>query len=82
MNWDRNNDLLTKVEALHLLKYGVFPDDFGQRVHDFVEFYECPNCGGQEDMNAVFRSWFEEKPSWCRDCIVVDEEGNRVYDES
>jgi hypothetical protein len=64
-----NADLLTKLEAKHWLETRELPDNFGERVENFVEFYECTNCGGVQDMNIVLRDWWgSEGPSWCPDC--------------
>lgn len=73
-----NAEILSKNEAVEYLRTGNLPDNFRGRLANFIEFYECSNCGGKEDMNAVFRCWFEEYPSWCPDCIELDNQGNKI----
>lgn len=73
-----NADILSKIEAVHYVNTGELPDNFTDRLLTFIEFYECGNCGGQEDMNFVFRAWLEDEPSWCSDCVLVDNGGNRL----
>lgn len=67
-----NGEILTKVEAEAWLSRGELPDNFRDRLENFVEFYQCPNCDGQEDMNIVMRCW-DDEPSWCPFCVSEDD---------
>ena len=62
-------NLLTHNEAREYLRSKKLPDNFRKRLENFLEFEDCSNCGGVQDMNFVFRDWWVEEPSWCSDCV-------------
>lgn len=60
---------MTKNEARIYIRTGKLPDDFQQRVKNYLEFDRCSNCDGVKDMNMVLRMWEEDSPSPCPFCV-------------
>lgn len=62
-----NAFLLSHNDALYYLKFGKLPDNFAKLVEGSLDTV-CGNCGGVQDMNMVFRDFFEERENWCDGC--------------
>lgn len=59
---------LTHNEALAFLRDGSLPDNFADRVRNFIEFEPCSNCGNVRCMHFVMRDWYgdiDECDGWC-----------------
>lgn len=58
--------MLTHNEALRDAK---LPDDFAERVRNFIEFQPCSNCDNVRCMHFVLRDWWapdiDECDGWC-----------------
>lgn len=61
-----NPDLLTKVEAEYFLSSGGnLPDNFTERIKNFIKFYKCSNCDGRLCMGCVMREYDHECADDC-----------------
>lgn len=71
--------LLTHNEALNYLENKELPDNFDERLKNFLEFEICINCDGVRCMHFVLRDWWSPdfddcKGNCCPDCGNVDPE--------
>jgi len=56
---------LTQNEAAAYLKDGTLPDNFGQRVENWLEFGACENCDNRRCMHFVMRDWWDGEIDRC-----------------
>ncbi len=59
---------LTQNEARRFLDTGELPDEFKERVENWLEFGSCENCDNVRCMHFVLRDWgseADECDGWC-----------------
>lgn len=61
-------NLLTHNEARAFLCGDSLPENFSERLRNFLEFEPCSNCNDVRDMNIVLRRWEEDEPDLCPFC--------------
>lgn len=71
--------MLTHNEALNYLENKILPDNFAERLKDFLEFEICTNCDGVRCMHFVLRDWWSDdidncEGNCCPSCSDVDPE--------
>ena len=70
-------NLLTHNEAQKYLETQELPEDFSERLENFLEFEVCTSCDGVRCMHFVLRDWWSEdfdrcKGNCCPFCGEVD----------
>lgn len=73
--------LFTHNEALAYLANGALPDNFRDRLENFIEFESCSNCDDVRCMHFRMRDWwsadFDECDGWC--CPFCSDMKSRHY---
>lgn len=72
-NYDYRGFPFTMNEAKIYLESGALPDNFSDRVKNFIELGSCENCDDVRCMHFVMRDWWapdiDECDGWCcSDC--------------